>query len=54
MSSGFRSVVKRFIPKGLFRRVEPFGHLVEAVLMNIRFGFPARGMHVIGVTGTNG
>lgn len=54
MSSNFRGVVKRFIPRGLFRRVEPFGHLVEAVLMNVRYGFPARGMHVIGVTGTNG
>lgn len=54
VSSGFRSVVKRFIPRTLFRQIEPFGHLLEAVVMNIRYGFPARGMHVIGVTGTNG
>lgn len=47
-------MVKALIPTGLFRRIEPYGHLAEAVLMNIRYGFPARGMHVIGVTGTNG
>jgi UDP-N-acetylmuramoyl-L-alanyl-D-glutamate--2,6-diaminopimelate ligase len=34
--------------------IEPYGHLVEAVVLNIRFGFPARGLKVIGVTGTNG
>jgi len=54
MSSKFRTGVKRLIPTGLFRMIEPFGHLVEAVLMNIWYGFPARGLHVIGVTGTNG
>ncbi len=54
MSSGFRGAVKRVIPRGVFRRIEPFGHLIEAMLMNVRYGFPARGMHVIGVTGTNG
>ena len=52
--SSFRHAVKALIPTGLFKRVEPFGHLVEAAIMNIRFGFPARGLHVIGVTGTNG
>jgi len=50
----FRSVVKRFIPSGLFPAIEPWGHLVEAVLFNAFNGFPARGMKVIGVTGTNG
>lgn len=52
--SSFRKAVKSVIPTGVFRRVEPFGHLLEAILMNIRYGFPARGMHVIGITGTNG
>ena len=52
--SSARTLVKALIPSGLFRRIEPYGHLAEAVLMNIRYGFPARGMHVIGVTGTNG
>ncbi len=50
----FRSVVKAFIPRNLFRQIEPYGHLGEAVLLNILNGFPARGLKVIGVTGTNG
>lgn len=50
----FRSFVKAFIPRKLFRAIEPFGHLGEAVLFNVINGFPARGLKVIGVTGTNG
>lgn len=50
----FRSVVKVFIPRKLFRKIEPYGHLGEAVLLNILNGFPARGLKIIGVTGTNG
>jgi UDP-N-acetylmuramoyl-L-alanyl-D-glutamate--2,6-diaminopimelate ligase len=49
-----RRIVKAFIPKKLFKKVEPYGHLVEAVLFNLAYGFPARGLKVIGVTGTNG
>ncbi len=49
-----RNIVKKLIPIKLFRRIEPFGHLIEAVVANIWYGFPSRGMHVIGVTGTNG
>lgn len=49
-----RSVIKRFIPTGLFAAVEPYGHLAEAFFVNLINGFPARGMKVIGVTGTNG
>jgi UDP-N-acetylmuramoyl-L-alanyl-D-glutamate--2,6-diaminopimelate ligase len=51
---GFRSLVKKLIPSGLFATIEPYGHLIEAVIWNILNGFPARGMKVIGVTGTNG
>jgi len=47
-------MVKKLIPAGLFRTVEPFGHLVEAILENIYYGFPARNLKVIGVTGTAG
>lgn len=50
----FRRVVKFFIPKTLFKKIEPWGHLVEGVLFNTINGFPARGLKVIGVTGTNG
>ena len=49
-----RSTVKKIIPTTLFRQIEPLGHLGEAVLMNIRYGFPAKKMKIIGVTGTNG
>jgi len=48
-------MVKKLVPKKMFRAVEPYGHLGEAVLLNaINNGSPARKMKVIGVTGTNG
>lgn len=50
----FRRVIKKLIPSGLFRAVEPYGHLAEAVLFNLLNGFPGHGLKVIGVTGTNG
>ncbi len=50
----FRGIVKKIIPIRLFKKVEPFGHLCEAILINTVNGFPARKMKVIGVTGTNG
>jgi len=49
-----RKIVKKLIPGGLFRAIEPYGHLVEAYYYNVKNGFPGRGLHVIGVTGTNG
>ncbi len=49
-----RSIVKSVIPKSIFKKIEPVGHLVEAIAANARYGFPARKLHVIGVTGTNG
>ncbi len=52
--AGIRKIVKTLIPTRLFTEIEPYGHLAEAFIMNVRYGFPARGMHVIGVTGTNG
>lgn len=50
----FRRVVKMLIPTKLFRKVEPYGHLGEAVVLNTLSSFPARRLKVIGVTGTNG
>jgi UDP-N-acetylmuramoyl-L-alanyl-D-glutamate--2,6-diaminopimelate ligase len=50
----FRGLVKKLIPSQLFKKVEPYGHLAEAILLNIVNGFPARGLKIIGVTGTNG
>jgi UDP-N-acetylmuramoyl-L-alanyl-D-glutamate--2,6-diaminopimelate ligase len=52
--AGFRTIVKKIIPTGLFRAIEPIGHGVEAILASVKYGFPAKKMHVIGVTGTNG
>lgn len=49
-----RKIVKTFIPTGLFKKIEPFGHLLEAIVYNVLYGFPARKMKVIGITGTNG
>ena len=51
---GPRTIVKKLIPIRIFKKIEPYGHLAEAVLMNIRYGFPGRKLRVIGVTGTNG
>lgn len=52
--ANIRKIVKQFIPMKLFKKIEPYGHLIEAIGANIRYGFPSRQMHVIGVTGTNG
>ena len=49
-----RKIVKMFIPMSLFRKVEPYGHLAEAVFFNAINGFPARNLKVVGITGTNG
>lgn len=49
-----RALIKKLIPSTLFQTIEPYGHLVEAVLANIRYGFPSRNLKIIGVTGTDG
>jgi UDP-N-acetylmuramoyl-L-alanyl-D-glutamate--2,6-diaminopimelate ligase len=49
-----RKLVKKMIPSQAFKAIEPYGHLAEAVFFNTINGFPARGLKVIGVTGTNG
>lgn len=49
-----RTLVKKIIPKTVFRTIEPIGHLGEAVALNAVHGFPSKGIKVIGVTGTNG
>lgn len=52
--SSLRTLVKKIVPTAVFREIEPMGHLAEAVLANIRYGFPGKRLKVIGVTGTNG
>jgi UDP-N-acetylmuramoyl-L-alanyl-D-glutamate--2,6-diaminopimelate ligase len=49
-----RRIVKKLIPVELFRKIEPYGHFAEAVLAQIIYGFPAKNLKVIGVTGTDG
>jgi len=49
-----RKLIKKLVPRQLFDTIAPYGHLAESVVYNCRYGFPARGMKVIGVTGTNG
>ena len=49
-----RKIVKKIVPRRLFGGIEPYGHLLEAVVANVRYGFPSKNMHIIGVTGTNG
>lgn len=50
----FRKIVKKLIPTKIFAFIEPYGHFAEAVIENVAFGFPARKLKVIGVTGTAG
>jgi len=49
-----RKIVKKLLPTGMFRAIEPYGHLAESFFFNLINGFPGRGLKVIGVTGTNG
>lgn len=49
-----KQLLKKLIPTGLFKKIEPTGHMLEAMVLHTLNGFPARGMKVIGVTGTNG
>lgn len=49
-----RKIVKKFIPKKLFRAIEPYGHWAESFVFNLINGFPGRGLKVIAITGTNG
>lgn len=50
----FRDSVKKFMPKFVFDAIEPTGHLAEAAFLSVKSGHPAKKLHVIGVTGTNG
>lgn len=38
----------------MVRKLKNFAHLIEGLLANLWFGFPARKLRVIGVTGTDG
>ncbi len=49
-----RSAVKKIVPQNLFKELEPYGHLGEAMVHQVKAGFPAKNLKIIGVTGTDG
>lgn len=49
-----KTQARQYIPDSLFKALLPLYHWSRALAANVRYGFPARGMSVIGVTGTNG
>lgn len=46
--------IKRFIPRKIFRLLSPLYHWYLTFGGAVAYGFPSRGMRVIGVTGTSG
>lgn len=46
--------IKRLIPRGIFRSLSPLYHWYLALGGAVAYGFPSRGMKVVGVTGTSG
>lgn len=46
--------IKTVLPPDLREVVANFYHFLQAVMANIRYGFPARGKRVVMITGTNG
>ena len=51
---GMKKIAKRVVPVGVFKKAVPYWHLSKAVANQTKAGFPARGIEVIGVTGTDG
>lgn len=49
-----RDYAKRLMGRRVFELIEPTGHLIESAIVTTAKGHPAKHMHIIGVTGTNG
>ncbi len=49
-----KNKLKKIIPARLYAPFLPAYHWLRAVFANIRYGFPAKKLEIIGVTGTNG
>lgn len=49
-----RDIVKKVVPTGVFHKIEPMGHKIEAIITQNKYGFPAKNLKIIGVTGTDG
>jgi len=52
--SKFKAWLKKLLPRWLYSPFLPLYHLARGVLANIKYGFPARKLKIIGITGTNG
>ncbi len=50
----FVRILKKILPRALIRPLLPLYHRVLSFLLALSYGFPARSMIVIGVTGTKG
>ena len=46
--------VEKFIPKKIYHFFQPAYHYILSLAGAIRYGFPARNLKIIGVTGTKG
>src|SRR5690606_14580292 len=49
-----KKIIRKVVPRGLIRLLETVYRLFRGVFWQVRYGFPARGIKVIAVTGTNG
>jgi len=54
MSEKILRKIEKLIPKKLYRLVQPIYHFLLAITGTILYGFPARKMTIVGVTGTKG
>jgi len=54
MAFSLKQTLKNALPPSVLAALEPSYRLLEATAAAANQGFPAQGMHVIGVTGTNG
>lgn len=48
------NIVRRFIPRGIFRRLQPGYHYMLSLLGAIIYRFPARHIKIVAITGTKG
>lgn len=49
-----RQLIKRLIPKGIFRLVQPYYHFVLSFIGSVVYRHPSKKITLIGVTGTKG
>lgn len=54
MSDNILTTIKKIIPAGIFNFLQPIYHYKLALIGALLYGFPARKIKVIGVTGTKG